>query len=761
MPKWKINKGTLIDIANAIREKTGESGLIQVADFADEIMLIDGNTPGSSITPSSDTTKWIIDEDTLIGIANAIRTKRGTSGDIEVADLASEILQIGPLVSKPLSGIKVTKVVSRYQVNQQPSISDLVVTAVYNDGTEEVVNDAKIDTLLLDTSTAGNTLIGVSYKGFSGTIPILVYDPNATEVNQVIMQDTPKRYTKGVWWWIKDNILYIEGRYVGAGTGYFKLSNTPDYNMGGAATAWRQETIPVYSGTEYSYAMLVLDGGKQTATVGSVRNSSTSSILSASRTPQTPSSNGAYMMLYCDARNTTLGGVIFNKTKLALMITEGNIAATSYSYKPTGQDNGIEMDFGNVTPLTPLPSTSVFVKTLTTGYNYIRSAVQVGDYYYICASNGTSSTDVHKILKLDTTTTNWTTVAESTFDVGRGYSITYCEYDGYLHVIPMDSNGTVHRVDLNLNYIDYYTIDLTSQYQDYYDVACVTYCPEKEKFVYLCRGSGNTKRYAIYSKTRTFEAFFAIPTETTYISYDDILADEKYIYQSIRVSSTSGVLQQVVRYDWNFNRIDSIELESTSGAEVSGLTWSPNNILRIQKLVSTIQDYFDIDRNNDRNLLMDIDHCTETHSSSVTVVMGNDNLNVTYTYYNSYVALDFVWDATNRPMVNKKVIKLSCEDAELNNFPVDGVPGPSTLSFYDSNGTLLRTRSLMGSQVPLPTVIYNILHGGIILETDTNLTNAFNGASRIKLSLGISGTTSPLSQNCTLKMKGLKIELLN
>lgn len=491
--------------------------------------------------------KWVIDSDTLVDIADAVRAKLGTSESILVSNLASAIESIPYTptpVAKILSGLKVTKTTSRYTVGSTIATDDFTCVAVYTDNTEATVTPT-ISASGASSANVGITYISVSYGGISGNFPITIYDTGDDNLLQLTDMTTPM-VVNGVTIYIKDNVIHLNGTATYGSNYYLKITNTEAWATS-AQASWKAESIPFTSGNTYSLAKFEFGGsmtGEGSGTF-SVRDSSGSSLLSASNTPQTFASNAAYIHFYWKK------GATFRNYACACKIVSGSTTPNAWSYTPVGS-NSCTMYFGNATPLVPIPIPSNSVATLSIGYSVFQGIAYHNGYLY-CGVSNTSGASAMDYTLAKVNVSGWTLVGTvQGHTLGHCNDVTYCDYDGYLHCVDLDDYGTIHRIDTSLNYIDSYTIDISSQYAEYTGVGAISYCPEKQKFVALARGT--SKKYIVLSKDRVVESIHDVDIESG--TYGGVLTDADWVYQM-----TSG--GNIIKYNWDFERIEAYNTQQS------------------------------------------------------------------------------------------------------------------------------------------------------------------------------------------------------
>jgi len=525
--------------------------------------------------------RWLINSETLVGIADAIRTQLGTSELISPEDFPTLIASISPTpptpVDKTLMGLKVSKSVSRYPIGSTISANDITCKAVYTDGTEDTVT-ATFDTSGVSTANVGVTYIGVSYGGFSGKLPITVCDTQAVDDNLLQLDDDDLYYADGVEVHIRDNIIYMNGTSYADSKHYLKLSNGLKYNPSKANTAWKSETLDdITSGNTYSYALFTLSGTIPSGFTNNVRNGNAETILSTSKTPQTLTEDGAYAQFYWGS------GSVFDNVALGMKVVSGSTTPTVWT--PSGQDNGIEISIGitDFTKTHVIPSKAYLSSLLSDSEYVVMQGIAYHDgYVYAGISKTAGPSNMEYVLaKFDAS--DGTLIGTSSTDhyLGHCNDVTYCAYDGYLHCVSLDNYGTINRLDTNLNYIDSYQIDLSDKYAQFSGIGALCYDTTKEQFVYLLRG--DNKKYAIYEKDHT--TFVSLNDVTAQEgTYGGIITDDKYVYQAVHVNNNYNY---IYRYDWNFNLVEKLQLAQSG--EIETFAWI-GNVLKYNVSSGSVRD---------------------------------------------------------------------------------------------------------------------------------------------------------------------------
>ena len=511
----------------------------------------------------------IVNDEYLSEIADAIRSKLGVQTTYKPSQMADAIMSISGNIQPPsqtISGLIVFKAKSKYDVGETIGTNDITCTCVYSDGTEEVVN-GNVDASNADTSAVGTTYIAVSYGGLAVQIPITVYDAN-TDDNLLHLQDTSPVTSEGVTWYIQDNVLHLNGTATKTNN-YIKITGVPEYSQADS-TAWRSETTDFKQGNTYSYALFLINGTKvdgSPATVGSLKSSNGTTILSASTTPQTLSADGAYLRFYY-AKNS-----VFTNAEIGIKIVNGSVTPTEWiSESEDIVDNGITVTAGDINPTEPIEKT-VSASRLTgisRDVNTVMQGIEYANGYLYCGvseNSGANATN-YGLIKVDVS--DWSIVATSSgYTLGHCNDITYCGKDGYLHCVSLDNLGTIYRVDTDLVYIDNYVVDLSEEYANYSGVGAITYDAENDEFVYLLRGAN--KGYAVFDSGHNLKNIYWV--EAIQGTYGGILVDENYIYQVIYNPNKLEVYDKT-----SLRHIATVTVTSFSG-EPETITWKNGKML--------------------------------------------------------------------------------------------------------------------------------------------------------------------------------------
>ena len=490
---------------------------------------------------------------------------------------------IPPTPVRPVLDLKVSKTVSRYTVGSTVSTSDIVCKAMYEGGTEEVVTPT-IDTTNTSTATKGVTYVDVSYAGYTLKLPLTVYDPQDVDDNLLTLADTPLTEANGFKYYIKDNIVHVEGKTLLGGKAYLKLTGTPNLlcSVGNEQVtipnSWKSESVAsLTSGNTYSMAIFPMSG---TATgtrpnVSSARDSSATTQLNATTTNNRKiTANIAYVQQYWEADSE------FDNYAYGLKIVSGATTPTEWTNVPSGEDTGIELTLGNVAPNSIVKQCALQLKNIKTlcDCQVMQGVCLVGDYLYCGVSNttGASVTD-YVVAKVDTSQSTWTLVGKSSAEtpIGHCNGIAYCPDDGYLHCVTLDNVGTIKRVDPDtLAVVDSYVIDLSDKVQNYSGIGNVAYDVTKEKFVFLIYG--NDKKYAIYNKSLQFEKL--IDLENYGGTYGGVLTDDKYIYQCYWLGNGITNASKIAVYDWDGTLVKKFEFTNFNN-ELETITWRNGYIM--------------------------------------------------------------------------------------------------------------------------------------------------------------------------------------
>lgn len=370
--------------------------------------------------------------------------------------------------------------------------------------------------------------------------------------NKLYSRSSANFYKSGLTINIEDGLITVNGTatdYV-----YIKLTNGYDIE-GGTKNAsrpgkWINESAMNYLsiGNAYHVPICVVRGtcvweesGSDATSdvVLSARNADYTSVLSGgARNLVELKQEACYIQLYLPV------GVVYTNLQLYCGLFE-NVKPTEFIVV-AGVDTKIDLPQlensnatwryqGNAVGYKEYPTTLAAVQKMEIPgvyFNAIQGGCTDGKYLYcgvVNNSNDAGNTTVHKI-----DIEKWVIVKTVTeYSLGHCNSMTYCDYDGYIHCIGLESYNNykvVHRITTDLEYVDNYTIDISPHYAESTGIGAIDYNPNTEEFTFLIRG--DSKGYARYTKNRTF--IDIIWTEHLGGStYAGMSTDNNFIYQSV------------------------------------------------------------------------------------------------------------------------------------------------------------------------------------------------------------------------------------
>lgn len=477
---------------------------------------------------------------------------------------------IPPVPTKTPIGIKVHKTVSRYTVGSTINTNDITCTVKYLDGTTGTVTPT-IDATSASSASVGVTYIDVTYEEFSAKVPITIYDSQVVDDNILQLEDTEPTYSNGVTWYIKDNVMHLDGTPIlhEGKNNEVKVTNTPAFVWGTVPDSWAAETIEgIVSGNTYSCELFVLSGTSTDSGSGvfSIRDSSKTSIISRTKNPATIAANGAYAQCYWAQTP------VFDNYAVAFKVVNGSTKPTAWTFTPEGADPGVNVYGGNYDP-----TMSRVVKCTQLGrvgtYSVMQGIAYEDGHYYCGVSNTSGAAAMDYVLaKIDPSDYSIISVSSSEHPLGHCNAVAYCSEDQTFHCVALDAIGTVYRVAKDLSYVDSYVIDLSATYPAYEGIGAIAYNAAKEKFVVLLRGSN--KKFAVLNKNKELEKIYDV--EALGGTYGGILTDDNYVYLSIHYSDK----QKIAKYNWDFELVETYEDYGTMGSnEAETLTWKGTDLI--------------------------------------------------------------------------------------------------------------------------------------------------------------------------------------
>ena len=217
----------------------------------------------------------------------------------------------------------------------------------------------------------------------------------------------------------------------------------------------------------------------------------------------------------------------------------------------------------------------------------------VYDHYLYCGvvnnRDDAGNTTLHRI-DLDT----WEIVETKTeFSVGHCNGMAYCNYDGYIHCIGLESfedYKRVHRITTDLKYVDSYIIDISPYYPGSTGVGSIVYNPHTEEFLFQIRG--DKKGYARYTKNLTFIDILWVDNMSKANSvYGGFDCDKNFIYQAIWDGSNDNRLCII---DFNGNTLLDANISGMTG-EVEGIALYKNKLIAVgNKLTYDNHNLFEV-----------------------------------------------------------------------------------------------------------------------------------------------------------------------
>lgn len=354
---------------------------------------------------------------------------------------------------------------------------------------------------------------------------------------------------------VSNNIVTING--TSRAEFLLKLTNTPEIDLDiTKESLWCEETATEFiSGEMYSLDIYEISGeassSLNTAIVLSVHDNSRTSMLdSTSNSTAVLPNDVAYIQLFIAS------GVTFIDYKITYGMVLGDSVPADYRnfnryeldesiFIPASMKNSDKINqikdavawrySGSSKKYKEYPTVLTATQVMTLpgiGFNPIRGGCTDGSYLYcgvVSDSNDAGNTTIHKI-----NIENWKIEKiVSVHSLGNCSSMTYCDFDGYIHCIGLESHNNhtvVHRITTDLEYVDNYIVDISPYYSNSTGVEAIDYNPNTEEFTFLIRG--DSKGYIRYTKNKTY--IETIWTECLDgATYAGISTDNNFIYQSV------------------------------------------------------------------------------------------------------------------------------------------------------------------------------------------------------------------------------------
>lgn len=336
---------------------------------------------------------------------------------------------------------------------------------------------------------------------------------------------------------ISDGIITINGS-VPTFT-YLKLTNGYDIATAssGYREVWGQEKIEGLSvGNKYHLCRYVLDGKlvgsdySPTDVVVSARTLNYTSLLSGSKGLTKLNQIPSYVQLYIPP------GTYVN-LKVGVVLQEGFI---SEEYTPNGYSRYVvkPVDSSKVVDYPTRLDGELFFNSDFSYFTAIQGACTDGKYIYCGYVQNGNDNEPAIVYKIDIKTKE-KIASVADYSLGHCNSMTYCDYDGYIHCVSLDTVSTIHRITTDLEYVDSYEINILDQYPESTGFGGIDYNAEKEIFTFLIRGS--KKGYALFTKNLTFIRIIwvdAIECNT----YGGVCTDNNFIYQAVWLKDNTSAI---------------------------------------------------------------------------------------------------------------------------------------------------------------------------------------------------------------------------
>ena len=357
---------------------------------------------------------------------------------------------------------------------------------------------------------------------------------------------------------IKDNVIYVDG--IAGDYYYIKITNGFDIGYGPSGgnkkEQWCNEKYAMPLNEKYHLTSYKIDGtienfNPDSPVVVSARNSNYTSILSTTKGLVELTEELAYIQLY-------IPPATYKKCRYGIVLQKDILSTkfTKYGYYNTTVnilDNG-----DNVVLDVPNNIIANRYKEINgTYFNAIQGACSDGKYIYYGIVNNQTDDD-NTVVKMDINTKE---IIKTTNELNLGHcnSMTYCSYDGFIHCVALDEEGTIHRITTELEYIDSYKVTILDKYPQFTGFGAIDYNEKREQFIFLIRG--NKKGYAIFTKNMTFVKIIWCEYVDSHV-YGGVCSDNNFIYQAICGNNFEGIISI---FNFNGDLIKTIQLENFNG----------------------------------------------------------------------------------------------------------------------------------------------------------------------------------------------------
>ena len=427
----------------------------------------------------------------------------------------------------------------KYKLNENITV-DIPELEVLDEKVQNNVESVlKFDSVIKSLESYGITIQSAKIPNILNNIPDFHYVGDTFSIN------------------INDNIVTVNGElktYT-----YIKLTNNPAVgqgtNGGDKRQIWTKEMCnEIKVGNTYSMNQYVLQGSALSNNssvvskiIASARTSDYTNVLSPSKGLVEIAESVSYIQLYFPPG-------IYNELKMGVILQQ-DVLSTEYT--PNGYYNtDISMDVNNENNIKDYPTqikAERFKIIEGRNFNAIQGGCSDGEYIYYGIVQNKNDNDPCVLGKIDIKTGE-IVKSVANFSLGHCNSMTYCEYDGYIHCVSLDEVSTIHRITTNLEYVDSYEVGIRNVYPAFTGFGAIDYNSDKEIFIFLIRG--DKKGYAIYTKNLTFVKIIW----TEYIpshAYGGVCSDKNYIYQAIY---GNGITAIVGIFDFKGKLVNTIQV---------------------------------------------------------------------------------------------------------------------------------------------------------------------------------------------------------